>query len=87
MPRIKSAKKRLRKSKKRALRNKQVKDNIDYLERKARRAIKDKEKEKALGWLNKFIKAVDKAIQKGILKKNTGARKKSRLMKKFNVLK
>ncbi|MCX5750295.1 MAG: 30S ribosomal protein S20 [Candidatus Saganbacteria bacterium] len=33
------------------------------------------------------IKLIDKAISNGILKKNTGARKKSRLMKKLNALK
>lgn len=32
------------------------------------------------------IKEIDKAISKGIIKKNTGARKKSRLMKKLNAL-
>ncbi|MBU4454999.1 30S ribosomal protein S20, partial [Patescibacteria group bacterium] len=32
----------------------------------------------------KTMKALDKAAQKGIIKKNTRDRKKSRLQKKFN---
>jgi len=28
---------------------------------------------------------VDKAVQKGVLKKNTGRRRQSRIMKKFNA--
>jgi len=35
----------------------------------------------------KTIKALDKAVKKGILKKNTAGRRKSLLMKKINVLK
>ena len=36
--------------------------------------------------IQQAIKAIDKAAQKGIIKPNTGKRKKSRLMKKFNTM-
>jgi small subunit ribosomal protein S20 len=37
--------------------------------------------------LSLTIKAIDKAAKKGVIKKNTASRKKSRLMKKVNNLK
>ena len=86
MPVKKSAAKRLRQSQKKAIRNKATKDNIDYLMRHARQEINAGSRDKANDWIFKAQKAIDKAIQKGTLKKNTGARKKSRLMKKFNQL-
>jgi small subunit ribosomal protein S20 len=86
MPVKKSAFKRLRQSQKKALRNKATKDNIDYLLRQARKEIDAGSKDKANDWVFKAQKAIDKAMQHGTLKKNTGARKKSRLMKKYNSL-
>jgi len=86
MPVKKSAFKRLHQSKKRAEKNRGVKDNIDYLTRHAHKEIEANNREKAWEFVYKSQKAVDKAIEHGVLKKNTGARKKSRLMKKFNAL-
>jgi len=37
--------------------------------------------------ISSTIKAIDKAAKKGVIKKNTAARKKSRLQKKINTLK
>ena len=34
--------------------------------------------------VNDAVKRIDKALSKGVIKKNTAARKKSRLMKKVN---
>lgn len=84
MANTKSAKKALRQNKKRQLRNKQVKDNIKKLIKDSRKAIGVKS-DKAKELVARTVKTVDKAVQKGILKKNTGNRKKSRLMKKFNT--
>lgn len=87
MPQKKSAKKALRQSKKRAERNKRVKLNIKYLIKQTEKAIKNNDKTKALEWYKKVQKAIDKATKSNIYKKNTAARKKSRLMKKINKLK
>ena len=87
MPVKKSAIKALRQSKKRAIHNKKVKDNIAYLLKNARKLIEAKEKSKAKEFIDKVLKALDKAVQKGIMKKNTCSRTKSRLMKKLNALK
>ncbi|PIP17457.1 MAG: 30S ribosomal protein S20 [Parcubacteria group bacterium CG23_combo_of_CG06-09_8_20_14_all_35_9] len=83
----KSAKKALRQSKKRALRNKKIKDDLKTLIKLARRAIETKEKDKAKEAVAKATRAIDRAAQKGVIKKNNAARKKSALMKKLNALK
>lgn len=85
MPNIKSAKKELRKSKKRSLKNKTVKENLKTILKKGRKSIEGKAGD-AKDLLTQSIKALDKAAQKGIIKKNTAKRKKSRLQKKFNAL-
>ena len=83
MPQTKQAEKALRKSKKRAERNKLVKNTIKTLTKKTRQAI-DKKDAKATDLIKETTQKIDKAAQKGILKKNTAARKKSRLMLSFN---
>ena len=84
MPTIKSAFKSLRQNKERAKKNKVVKSQILALVKKARKAILIKDKKLAEKWLKEVIKVLDKAVQRGIIKKNTAARKKSRLVKLFN---
>ncbi len=83
MPNLKSAKKELRKGKKCNLLNKTIKDNVKSLIKKSRKAITGKD-EQTKELVAQAMKAIDKAKQKGIIKKNTGDRKKSRLQKKFN---
>ena len=79
----KSALKAFRQDKKRQAKNTKIKDNIKWLVKKAEKAIIEKS-EKAKELVKQVEKAVDKAVQKSILKENTGRRKKSRLMAKFN---
>ena len=83
MPNIKSAKKELRKSAKNHARNKKVKDEVKDLIKKSRKAIEAKEKD-VKNLVAKTLKALDKAAQKGIIKKRTIDRKKSRLHQKLN---
>ncbi|MFH1565452.1 MAG: 30S ribosomal protein S20 [bacterium] len=87
MPRKKSAIKALKQSKKLAEHNKEIKDNVKNLIKKTKKAVEAKEGDKVLESIKSAIKAIDKAAQKKIIKKNTAARKKSRLMKKVNSLK
>lgn len=84
MPVKKAAFKALRQSKKRALRNRKIKSDIVALVRKTRRAVVAKDSAKAAEWLAQVIKKMDKAVQNGIMKKNTVARSKSRLTKAVN---
>jgi len=83
MPNIKSAKKELKKSLKLGAVNKKIKDDLKKLIKKTRQAIEKKDSQ-AKELLAKSLKAIDKAAKKGIIKKNTRDRKKSRLHKKFN---
>jgi len=84
MPITKSAKKTLRQDGKKSLRNLKVKNEIKDLIKKSQRLIEKKNKDGAQEKMKAAIKAIDRAIKKKVLKKNAGARKKSRLMKKFN---
>lgn len=83
MPVKKSAAKALKQSKVKAYRNKKAKENLKELLKKTRKAIEDSSNE-AQELIKKTLKAADKLVGRGILKKNTVARKKSRLMKRFN---
>jgi len=83
MPNIKSAKKELRKGIKRADFNRKIKENLKALLKKSRKAVAAKDSQ-AKDFVSEAIKALDKAAQKGIIKKNTCNRKKSRLHKLFN---
>jgi len=86
MPIKKAAIKDLRQNKKRAKRNQKTKSDITALIRKVRKTIEKKDSAKAAEWLKQAIKQIDRAAQKGILKKNTAARKKSRLSKAVKAL-
>lgn len=85
MPNKKSAKKELRKSKKRQILNKKIKDNLKDLIKNSRKAIEAGDA-KANELVVKTMKALDKAAQKGIIKKNAKDRKKSRLHVRLNKI-
>lgn len=84
MPVKKSAVKALKQSKKSGYLNKRAKDNLKELVKKTRKAIEGGSNE-AQEMVKKTLKATDKLVGRGILKKNTAARKKSRLMKMLNA--
>ena len=86
MPQKHHSEKDLRKSKKRLIRNDAVRDTVKKLIKQSRKAIELKEATSEQ-LVKDAIKKIDKAAQKGVLKKNTAARKKSRLMKKLNLSK
>jgi small subunit ribosomal protein S20 len=80
MPNQQSAKKELRKMKKRAALNKVRRDTYKDL-------IKKAVVSKSTDVLKSAQQALDKAAKVGVIKKNTAARKLSRLMKKLNKAK
>jgi len=86
MPNIKSAKKELRKNVKRNAFNNAIESILKDLVKKSKKAI-DAKDIKAEELVRQAMKAIDKAVQKGIIKKNTAARKKSRLSLKLNASK
>ena len=83
MPNKASAKKELRKSKKRVLINDKIAANLKDLTKKSKKALVAKSDD-AKTLIASTIKALDKAAGKGKIKKNTASRTKSRLMKKLN---
>jgi len=83
MPNLKSAIKELRKSGKKHARNLKIKKNVKKLVKQSVKAISAKD-ESAKDLIKQALKTIDKAAQKGIIKKNTRDRKKSRLQIKFN---
>jgi small subunit ribosomal protein S20 len=84
MPNLKNAAKALRQAKKRALLNVAKKEAIRDGFKKT---LKAKSKTDALKAVSIAQKALGKAVKHGTIKKNTAARKLSRLMKKVNALK
>lgn len=86
MPNKKSAAKELRKAVKRNAANKKVVNKLKDSVKTSLKQIKAGDKKVKEDYA-KTIKAIDKAAKKGVIKKNTASRKKSRLMKKINALK
>ncbi len=81
-----SAEKRLLQSEKRRLRNKKAKSEIRTDAKKVVLAVQGKDKAAAETALKTMIKDIDTAACKGIVKKNTAARKKSRMQRLVNTL-
>jgi small subunit ribosomal protein S20 len=84
MPNTKSAEKRLRQSKKRYLRNRATKSAIKTYTRRVKELAASGDWEGALNMLRRAISLIDKAVKRGILHRNAGARRKSRLMIALN---
>ena len=81
MPIKKSAKKYMRVTARKSALNKKAEGVFRSAIKKTKTAVSGEKKEDAQKWLRLSIKALDKAAQKGIIKKKTAARKKSRLNK------
>ena len=84
MANIKSAAKRARQNIKRREHNSYYGATARTYIKKARAQIEADELEEAQETVQLAVKALDKAAQKGIIKKNNAARRKSRLMKALN---
>ena len=82
MPNTKSAKKALRQTKRLTVKNVSEKNKIKDLIKKTLKAVESGKADDIKDLTVKFQKAVDKAIKRGWLKKNSGNRKKSRLASK-----
>lgn len=84
MANIKSAAKRARQNVKRREFNRYYRTTARSYIKKAQAQIEANELEDAQETVRAAAKALDKAAQKGIIKKNNAARRKSRLMKSLN---
>ncbi len=86
MPNIKSAKKRVKIIEKKTLRNNMIKSGYKSAIRKFEEAVETGNKEEAKNLFTQAVKKIDQACTKGVIVKNTAARKKSNLAKKLNSL-
>ena len=84
MANIKSAKKRILVIRKRTMRNKAIRSAVKTAIKKFELALKVKPTEETKELLRQAVRALDKAVTKGVIHKNTASRKKSRLTRKFN---
>lgn len=87
MPNIKSAIKRVSVIEKKTLRNNMIKSGYRTAVRKFEEAVEAKDVKNAETLFVEATKKIDMACTKGVIVKNTAARKKSRLAKKLNAVK
>ena len=85
MPNIKSAKKRVKVIEKKTLRNNMIKSAYKTAVKKFEQAIEAGNMEEAKTLFSEATKKIDQACSKGVIAKNTAARKKSSLSKKLNA--
>ncbi len=86
MAHTKSAKKRIRSSKRRQSYNKPIRSRVKTYLTKAEEVISSGNMEVAIEVVRQAISTLDKAAKRGIIHRNKAARHKSRLMKKLNAL-
>ncbi|MGL5000590.1 MAG: 30S ribosomal protein S20 [Cetobacterium sp.] len=86
MAHSKSAKKRILVAERNRERNQAVKSRVKTMLKKVLVAVETKEVEAANAALSIAYKELDKAVSKGIMKKNTVSRRKARLASKVNAL-
>lgn len=86
MANSKSAIKRLRSAERRRLRNRAHRGRARTAVKRARLLINEGQVEQAREAVRAAVVALDKAAQKGIIRKNNAARRKSRLMRQFNQI-
>jgi small subunit ribosomal protein S20 len=79
-----SAKKRIRQNEKRRLRNRAVRSAVRGSVKGAREALTGKAAHSATV-VHEAIRAIDRAVTKGIMHRNTAARRKSSLARKLNA--
>lgn len=86
MPTQKASFKHLRQTKKRTVKNRAEQERMKGAIKKVQRAAAAKQVADLETLIRTAVQAIDKAAQHGIIKKNTAARKKSRIMRKAHAL-
>ncbi len=84
MPNIKSAEKRVRQNVKRELRNRRNKSMLKTSIRRFEESLQSGDMEEAKVKLSAAVRQIDRAAARGVVHKNTAARKKSRLSRVLN---
>lgn len=86
MPNIKSAIKRVSVIEKKTLRNNMIKSGYKSAVKKFEQAVEAGNVEEAKTLFSEATRKIDQACNKGVIVKNTAARKKSSLAKKLNAV-
>ena len=86
MPNIKSAIKRVSVIEKKTLRNNMIKSEYKTAIKRFEEAVANNNIEEATKLMSTATKKIDQACTKGVIVKNTAARKKSNLAKKLNAM-
>lgn len=86
MAHSKSSKKRVYIGQRNALRNQAIKSRVRTFVKKVITAVEENNVDEAKAALIVAYKELDKAVTKGVIKKNNASRKKSRLAMKVNGL-
>ena len=86
MPHRKSAFKHLRADERKRQRNRMIKSAVKTAIKKAEQAIAEGDIERAQQLFREAVSKLDRAARKGVIKKGTADRKKSRLAQKLNRL-
>ncbi len=86
MAHTKSGRKRIRTAERNRVRNQAIKSRTKTIVKKLLAAIEAKDAEAAKAALSVTYKELDKAVTKGVYKKNTVSRKKARLAAAVNAL-
>ncbi|HBQ26377.1 MAG TPA: 30S ribosomal protein S20 [Syntrophomonas sp.] len=84
MAKSKTPAKRARKAEENRLRNKAYKSRLKTAIKKYESALQEENQETAKENLLEVTSLIDRSVNKGVLHKNTAARRKSSLVKKFN---
>ena len=86
MANIKSAKKRIKVTEVKTLKNRMIKSALKTAIKKFEAAVEAKNNEEAKALYTSVVTSLDMAASKGVVHKNMAARKKSRLAAKLNAL-
>ncbi len=84
MAHTRSALKKIRQAERRRRRNQMIRSRVKTLIKKARALIEAGNAELASQAVGNAISALDKAAEKGVLHRNNAARRKSRLVRRYN---
>jgi len=85
VPNTKSAKKRARQAEKRRIRNRSIRSYTKTMVKKVIKGVDEGiPREELEARIRDAVKAIDKAVSKGVYHRNEGARRKSRLMAYVN---
>ena len=85
MANTRQAKKRILVNARKRMRNLAIRSAVKTAFKKAGAAVQARNPDEAKKLVAMAIRSIDKAATKGVIHKNTAARNKSRLMKKFNI--